>query len=718
MIEKKAFIDRKARKKRKASKKRKRGTDRVDCFIEGEAEDDDDAEEEEKEDVKEEKKEKKKGKKRTPLTFIFHNARSYDTNLIMKEVYRRPKLRIKAPIFSGRKILKVVIGTGHVSSNGDIRIIDSLSFLSGSLRSLAKDWIPAEEGKALIRKGWFPHKFNTLEPGRHDYEGSIPRLALFYESPLDDLDFYFWWLDQTMESTETVESLHSDFPLIFILPLNRPISQLRDLMSDRENNLWRANPICTDQAMGQVSDPIDDIHLRHFNDTLPKDKTGQQLVRLLLKYFEYHSYVMEEKKGDNKYYKQKWLFRDNFLGYLKQDVNVLFHVFNNFRNLAMTLPKFFPLKKDPIDPLHYFTLAAWANVMFRNGFMGEGEIARSDREQADWMRQWMFGARTENFALLFKAVEGKNKALSFDVSSMYPFVMSRRPFPVGPLVRLKKATMTDVDRLYAEGKLFIALVKVVCPKKCRVPVLPRRSFIPNSDGNPTSQYKLLFDLVDGDRYATCVELKKAIEVGYIVTEVKELGYWMQSSSDIFAPYMNLFYLLKTAAGGWKKILDELPPEKQCEMKGKEVEEKKQIARDYFDEKSITKLKQIEEEGWLSMDSKSSLKAMSKLCLNTLWGKLVQRDDLPHLAFLRTDIEADIKKWRSLQKQLEDGKIKDLEFHGICDDISLGLRVQWDDDVSDLIHKGDVARSAVQMGIFTTAHARVHLYECLTAVANR
>ena len=56
----------------------------------------------------------------------------------------------------------------------DIRFIDSINFVSGALTTLPKTF-----GFPELKKGYFPHLFNT--PGNQDYVGSIP--AKYYYDP-------------------------------------------------------------------------------------------------------------------------------------------------------------------------------------------------------------------------------------------------------------------------------------------------------------------------------------------------------------------------------------------------------------------------------------------------------------------------------------------------------------------------------------------------------
>ena len=674
----------------------------------------------------EKKKEKGKRKKPQCLIFIFHNARAYDTNLILHEVYQRGHLVLKKPIFNGRKILHIRIGTSKKSIKNDIKIIDSLSFLTGSLRSLAYDWIPSEDRDNVIRmkKGWFPHKFNELNVERHAYQGSIPFLDKFYEDAADDLDFYFWWLKQWMTSHEqNVGLIPTDLQIedVFILKSYLPVVLLREAWPDPSKNPWKK-----DQKLSTMT--LQDLweHKMIIDDS-KFDPSSRTFIIALMDYYKYYSYVQLTQglfvQDENKYYEKHWSFKDEFLSYLRQDVHVLYHVFNNFRNLAMELASLFPKDKTPVDPLSKFTLAGWVNMIYRSGFLPTDAIARNNREMSNKLRNYLMGARTENFAVYYEATPGKNHGESYDVSSQYPSQMSNNPFAIGGAKEEGKPDLKLLDDYLKpwldgkKGKMFCCHIYVKPPSNLRVPVLPRRAYIKNLDGMDTKQYRLLFDLEEGWRYTNYKELCNAIKAGYKVTDVDQILYWEESSDKLFKPYMELFYLLKTCAGGWKKLIADLPEPEQQHLKDHKLdfEEQKQFVRDFYNAKSMVKIEQMEKRGWLTNDSKPALKAMAKLCLNSLWGKMAQRDDFKQMAFLRSENEDDVGYWHKLQNEIKKGTIVDLSWDPIFNDLDLGIRAEWKDNESYVIDEGVVMATSVQVGIFTTAYARSYLYDALHAI---
>lgn len=100
---------------------------------------------------------------------IAHNASGYDSRLVFEKLMNTGKK--PSVIFRGSKIIRVTF-------NDTCIFIDSMLHVQGSLRKLAKEY-----GYTNIRKGHFPHLFNSVE--NYGYKGPIPGKEFF------DLPFMF-----------------------------------------------------------------------------------------------------------------------------------------------------------------------------------------------------------------------------------------------------------------------------------------------------------------------------------------------------------------------------------------------------------------------------------------------------------------------------------------------------------------------------------------------
>ena len=85
-------------------------------------------------------------------TVIAHNARAYDAYFIYDYLIKNGIIP-EPSIFSGSKIMFMKVNRGL-----NMRILDSLNFLPMPLANLPKSF-----GLTEMKKGFFPHFYNTLE---------------------------------------------------------------------------------------------------------------------------------------------------------------------------------------------------------------------------------------------------------------------------------------------------------------------------------------------------------------------------------------------------------------------------------------------------------------------------------------------------------------------------------------------------------------------------
>ena len=94
---------------------------------------------------------------RQPLTVLAHNFKGYDSYFILQEYHRQS--RKVEQLRNGAKILQL--------KTGSIRFIDSASFCQFALSKF-----PSTFGLTELKKGYFPHLFNTSD--HQDYVGILP----------------------------------------------------------------------------------------------------------------------------------------------------------------------------------------------------------------------------------------------------------------------------------------------------------------------------------------------------------------------------------------------------------------------------------------------------------------------------------------------------------------------------------------------------------------
>ncbi|TWW56103.1 hypothetical protein D4764_08G0000900 [Takifugu flavidus] len=239
-------------------------------------------------------------------------------------------------------------------------------------------------------------------------------------------------------------------------------------------------------------------------------------------------------------------------------------------------------------------------------------------------RKALFGGRTS--ALKLRHTAAPDETIHYvDVTSLYPFVNSTCSYPFGHPVIIYK-DFEDPRSYYG----FIRAT-VYPPRGLLFPVLPHKS-----EGG-----KLLFTLCrtcaetnneggpcehdDEGRALTgvwvTVEFIKALEVGYRVGKITEVWHFDKSSDTVFTDYIHTFLKGKQEASGYP-----------AEATDRESREK--YIRDYQEHQGI-----LLDAG--KIETNPVKRQVAKLCLNSLWGKFAQRDNL-----FKTTIVSDPKEFFS------------------------------------------------------------------------
>ncbi|KAI4891048.1 hypothetical protein NFI96_008140 [Prochilodus magdalenae] len=266
-------------------------------------------------------------------------------------------------------------------------------------------------------------------------------------------------------------------------------------------------------------------------------------------------------------------------------------------------------------------------------------------------------------------------------------VEARKKYPVGhPKVIFKN---------FGPLEEYYGLVKatVYPPRKLLHPVLPYRC-------NGKLMFPLCRTCAESENQATqCVhdnedrsitgtwvsiELLKAVEKGYVLVKIHEVWHFPDSSETLFCEYVKTFLQYKQEASGY-------PAQAVTE------EEKAEYIRDYFEKEKI----QLNPDKICLNPARRSI---NKLLLNSLWGRFSMRENLP-VSELLTDPE------QFSQHIFADGyDVKHFSF--VSDTTAL---IQWCYSDGDHCPTRDIN---VFLGAFTTAHARLELYDLMDRLGDR
>lgn len=364
-----------------------------------------------------------------------------------------------------------------------------------------------------------------------------------------------------------------------------------------------------------------------------------------------------EKKG-------QWNNREELLRYCRMDVILLKDGCLKFRSLVMGAV-------DNHDPFLCQTLSGSAMTIFKTLFMEDKTIAALKVNIARDLRSAFNGGRTEAFKL-YKKCKDDERIAYVDFTSLYPFCNAKCAYPIGHPEVMESISLSEaVDIINDTNMLAVMCVDIVCPQNLYCPLLHSQ----DKDG------MLMFDLRPKTEVKyTNLELKKALQLGYTLITVHKVWLWRSIKVGLFSEYMKRFLKVKQQAAGWPSN----------DMKD---DEKLAYLNDFYKAEGI----QLDVN---LIQPNEGLYKMAKLYLNSLWGKFAQRN--PDM-FDRTDIvhdtEQGVQDFNCLRSE---GRIKDCYVvnEKTCLVKSKPATLPSEDALGSI---------NITIGIFTTAHARLKLY---------
>ena len=294
-------------------------------------------------------------------------------------------------------------------------------------------------------------------------------------------------------------------------------------------------------------------------------------------------------------------------------------------------------------------------------------------------RESFYGGRTNATKLLYDFKENEYGRY-VDFCSLYPTVQYYKKYPIGHPVKIHN------PKKYCKSWYGLIKCKVLAPRGLYHAVLPQRIKV-------DSYEKLIFTLcktcaltmnqnkckhTDTQRSLigtwTTDEVSKAVDKGYKVLEVYEVWHFAKTSDDLFKWYIRRFMKIKLESSKY-------------DFKTKEEEDSfKAKIKDNLD---------IDVE---KFEFNPGMRSISKLCLNSLWGKFGQRNNMSQTKYI-TDIS-------DFYEILLDDKLDNKNFQFINDDM-----VQMTYNFKDQFVDNSITTN-IFVASFTTSHARLMLYDKL------
>ncbi|KAK7590294.1 hypothetical protein V9T40_001907 [Parthenolecanium corni] len=628
-------------------------------------------------------------RKHQNYTAIAHYARGYDAHFILQ--YLVVNTLRPHTIYNGTKLMLLEIKTLG------LKIIDSHNFVAAPLSAFPKTFSLNE-----FKKGYFPHLFNTEV--NENYVGSIPAKQYYcYDTMKEgDRNKFIEWHNKKVEEgyvfemeKEIVEYCNSDVDI-----LRRGCLDFRKQFLECENidpfqyvtiasvcmAVYRHNYL-KEKTIAVVEEDFEDkyskqsiLWLESFENTNIRHALNGGEVDVCgarVDGFDYDSKTVYQYHGCFWHGCPK-CYSSEFINNIKHET-------------AEDLLQKTQDRTKQLENAGYKVIEEWECKWIKTK---EYKKLKKEKEIIEPLnpRDALFGGRTEVFQLKYAKKEKEENEEDIknlteeeelvgkyaDVVSLYPSVMYYDYYPVGhPRKILRPAK-------HYEHWFGLIKCKVLAPKNLYIPVLPVRVKMDKAE-------KLVFPLckkcaenqqpvcnhTDEERQFvgtwSTIEVNKAVERGYKVTDVYEV--WdFEKSKDLWKGYISDFMKIKLETSPHNYSSNE--------EYAKDIEEKMGIKLD------IDKIV-----------SNPGKRAVAKLCLNSLWGKFGQRQNMS-----QTEFVTDAYRFYEI---LLDEKLQDINVMYVTDEM-----IQVNYKYRETFVKNNY-NTNIFIALYTTANARLRLYDQLS-----
>ena len=284
-----------------------------------------------------------------------------------------------------------------------------------------------------------------------------------------------------------------------------------------------------------------------------------------------------------------------------------------------------------------------------------------------------YGGRVEVFKLL--DCNPSDKKMYFDVTSLYPYVVARKKYPVGHPIILTKNLGESLEPYFGFVKC-----SILPPKQLIIPVLPvkvngkllfplctmcsmeqKKDYCPHSDNERT---------LKGTWFSE--ELKLAIQKGYKIQSISEVYHFENQSSHLFTKFINKLYKVKLLASGKPENIN-------------------------FEEFLLNmKIKEGLDLYNCKFEKNPGLRYIAKILLNSFWGRFALRENLPAHSFIFSAEE--------LFRTISDENIEILRLKPLKHNLVSMVTKQKEISLIDISNNRNIYIAAI-----TTAWARMELY---------
>ena len=624
--------------------------------------------------------------------YVFaHNFQRYDGHFVFRDLFNRAFDNVE-PVMTGLKLLKLDVG--------NIRFVDSLSFFQLPLARL-----PSAFGFAHQQKGDFPHKFNRAI--NWNYEGCWPEKSYYDYDRKNERDKHKFdaWYETVASQTfnlqhELKKYCHQDVDILM-----SAVQRFRKLFKD----ITSIDPITRNFTLASIGLETYRAKFLEDDETLGVTPVAgytarkqSSIAKAWLDYIEKDWGIPLEREAiRGPYYAdgahEKTVFEYN--GCFWHGCRRCFANDPHHREQHAKRYLEWQEKEKYYERQGYELITIWdcqLRALRRqdeslNQYLTDRQTyyRRLFTTHVD-LRESLVGGRTNNLKFHYTIKEDE-KIHYYDVTSEYPYVLKNFEYPVGHPIVVNR----DFDYTL---ETYFGFVKctVLPPKRLYLPLLPHKS-----------QQKLKFVLcrtcaeecnqlscthTDEQRQLTSTfttpELKEALRLGYVVTEIFEVYHYEKRSSNLFRKYIDTWLQVKQEASSW-------PVEKQNDF------EYQQRFIELYNEREGILL-----DAAKMTERNEGLRFIAKLMLNSFWGKLAQKCNMAQTAYCST-----LHDYYSLLQQQTEGHIQIL---GVKAMSQTAFLVSYEMSNLDDCKPGN---TNVAIASFVTSYARLHLYKQLEKVVN-
>jgi len=630
-----------------------------------------------------------KAEKAKCKVFVFaHNFQRYDGQFIYRDLFDRRFIDI-SPVMNGLKICKLDVG--------NVRFIDSLNLFQQRLSALPKSF-----GFESMAKGDFPHKFNVHE--NRSYIGQWPAKEFFdYDTKTEKekAEFDEWYATVVDKEFNFQDELLKYCTMDVEILINA-IQRFRSLFQAQTE----MDPITRNFTLASIGlDTYRALFLKD-NQTIGRTpikgytkRLGSVECNIWLEWMEKTLNITIDREVSCGPF-----FADGFHGNLRFEYNGCFY---------HGCPKCFPDNRDRINGLlkrsmnslyqeterkraYYIRqgniiVEFWgcqlkqsliSNPDFKKFYDEKIEMYDNLKLNRVELRTALCGGRTNNLKF-HKEAFGDERIRYHDVTSEYPYVLKYFRYPVG------HPTVINSDFKSVHRYFGFVCCTILAPRQLYIPVLPLKvnnkllfplCFMCALEGNQLSCNHSNDERQMTSTWCTA-ELQKAVKLGYQIKKIHQVYHYEQSSDKLFSGYIDLWLKLKYQASG---------------LSEKQITDPNWFRK--FQEKEGIILTKEE------IKKNPGLRYISKLMLNSLWGKLAQRPNLP-----QTSVCTERHEYWDLVRRQEEGEIT-ISGHKLVSDET--IIVSWTLTKEEDCNPGN---TNVAIASFVTAYARLHLFKYMEKI---